>query len=65
MVAVLQGIDPAGVYTSGQVCRALGIGVATLSRYKAKGIITPGHRPGSSWDFYSGRDIIRLHRIVY
>lgn len=66
MVAVLpESLDPQGVYTGRQVCDLLEIGTTTLSRYVHKGVITPGHRPGSSVNVYSGRDVIKLHRIVY
>lgn len=66
MVAVLpESLDPKGVYTGRQLCDILQIGTTTLSRYVHKGVITPGHRPGSSVNVYKGADIIYLHRIIY
>lgn len=66
MVAVLpDSLDPQGVYTGRQVCDILQIGTTTLSRYVHKGVITPGHRAGSSVNVFKGRDVINLHRIIY
>lgn len=65
MVSVLPDINPDGVYKSGQVCALLEIGSTTLWRYVQKGMIRPGHRPGSKENLYAGREIIKLHRIVY
>ena len=65
MVSVLPDINPDGVYKSGQVCAMLQIGATTLWRYVQKGIIRPGHRAGSKENLYTGREIIKLHRIVY
>ena len=66
MVPVLPAsIDPSGLYKSGQVCAALGIGATTLWRYNKAGRIPAVHRPGSSENLYKGQDIINLWRIVY
>lgn len=65
MVSVLPDINPEGVYKSGQVCALLEIGPTTLWRYVQRGMIRPGHRVGSKENLYAGREIIKLHRIVY
>lgn len=66
MVPVLPStLDPNGVYKSGQVCEMLGIGATTLWRYTRRGVIQAGHRKGGKENLYLGRDIIKLHRIVY
>ena len=43
----------------------LGIGATTLWRYTRRGVIQAGHRKGGKENLYLGRDIIKLHRIVY
>ena len=66
MVPVLPStLDPQGVYKAGEVCKILGIGATTLWRYAKAGTIRAGHRPGGKQRLYSGRDIIKLHRIIY
>lgn len=66
MVPVLPStLDPNGVYKSGEVCRMLGIGATTLWRYTQKGTIKAGHRRGGKQRLYLGREVIKLHRIVY
>lgn len=66
MVPVLPDtIQPSGIYKSGDVCQALGIGRTTLWRYTKGGLIQAVRRPGSSVSLYKGQDVINLNRIVY
>ena len=66
MVPVLPDtIQPSGIYKSGEVCEALGVGRSTLWRYTKAGRIKAVHRPGSGENLYTGQDVINLHRIVY
>ncbi|MCR5071180.1 MAG: helix-turn-helix domain-containing protein [Bacteroidales bacterium] len=58
-------INPDGIYKSGQVCEALGIGSSTLWRYRRDGRIKAVHRPGSGENLYRGRDVINLWKFVY
>jgi predicted site-specific integrase-resolvase len=65
MTATQPHVEPSGLYKSGQVCKALGIGSSTLWRYRQAGRIQAVHRPGSAENLYKGQDVINLWKIVY